>query len=87
MQAIRRLEENPCRPRHFRPPPPCAPVVTDERATALLEICRSRLVATAALFAVVFIAVALRLVDVVLFSAGGAESHAGRIRPAGALPP
>ena len=22
----------PCRPRHFRPPPPCAPVVTDERA-------------------------------------------------------
>jgi len=32
MPSVQRLEENPCRPRHFRPPPPCAPVVDDERA-------------------------------------------------------
>src|SRR5439155_21931418 len=80
MRSVQRLEENPCRPRHFRPPPPCAPVVEDERATALLETCRTRLVAAAALFTFVFIVVALRLVEVVALSGGGAESHVGRIR-------
>src|SRR5437879_5618534 len=81
MLSPQRVEENPCRPRHFRPPPPCAPVVTDANAAALLETCRSRLVATAALFAVVFIVVALRLGAVVLISGGGtAESHAGRMQ-------
>jgi cell division protein FtsI (penicillin-binding protein 3) len=82
MRSVQRIEENPCRPRHFRPPPPCAPVVADERATALLETCRSRLVATAALFAVVFLVVTLRLAEIVLVSGGSAESHAGRsVRP------
>jgi cell division protein FtsI (penicillin-binding protein 3) len=80
MRSLQRLDENPCRPRHFRPPPPCAPVVTDERATALLDTCRTRLVAAAALFAFVFVVVALRLVEIVLLSGGVAESHAGRIR-------
>ncbi|MBV9827266.1 MAG: penicillin-binding protein 2 [Alphaproteobacteria bacterium] len=68
MLSAQRIDENPCRPRHFRPPPPCAPVVPDERAAAFLDSCRSRLVMTAALFAVVFIVVTLRLVDVVLLS-------------------
>ncbi len=81
MLSHQRLDENPCRPRHFRPPPPCAPVVADERQAALLETCRTRLVATAALFAFVFVVVALRLVDVVLLSGINAESHAGRISP------
>jgi len=80
MRSLQRLDENPCRPRHFRPPPPCTPVVEDERAAALLETCRSRLVATAALFTFVFIVVALRLVEVVMLSGGAAESHVGRIR-------
>src|SRR5439155_10497188 len=74
MRSVQRLDENPCRPRHFRPPPPCAPVVEDERATALLETCRTRLVAAAASFTFVFIAVALRLVQVVALSGGGAVS-------------
>src|SRR6266851_1155962 len=88
MLSPQRIEENPCRPRHFRPPPPCAPIVTDERAAALLETCRTRLVATAALFAVVFMVVALRLGEVVLLSGGAAESHVGRIQrpPAPPLP-
>jgi cell division protein FtsI (penicillin-binding protein 3) len=81
MNSTQRLDENPCRPRHFKPPPPCAPVVTDERAAELLETCRTRLLATAALFALVFIVVALRLAEIVVLSGGGAESHAGRIRP------
>ena len=81
MRASQRIEENPCRPRHFRPPPPCAPVVGDERASALLETCRSRLVATAALFAVVFLVVTLRLAEIVLVSGGSAASPVSRLRP------
>jgi cell division protein FtsI (penicillin-binding protein 3) len=80
MRSVQRLDENPCRPRHFRPPPPCSPVISDERATALLETCRTRLLATAALFAFVFMVVALRLVEIVLLSGGSAESYVGHIR-------
>ena len=81
MNATQPIDENPCRPRHFKPPPPCAPVVTDERAAQLLETCRSRLVAAATLFALVFVVVALRLAEIVVLSAGAAESHVGRSRP------
>jgi len=87
MQSAQRLDGNPCRPRHFKPPPPCAPVVPDERANQVLETCRTRLVATAALFAVVFLVVVLRLADVVLLSGGNAESHIGRLPPAAPPPP
>jgi len=80
MQATERLDENPCRPRHFKPPP-CAPVATDERAAALLETCRSRLVMTAALFALVFVVVALRLTEIVAFAGTGVEPHTARSRP------
>jgi len=62
MLAAQRLDENPCRPRHFRPPPPCEPVVADARQAALLETCRNRLVATAGLFTLVFLLICLRLV-------------------------
>ncbi|HEV2333941.1 MAG TPA: penicillin-binding protein 2, partial [Stellaceae bacterium] len=86
MRALQRIDENPCRPRHFRPPPPCAPVVADERASALLETCRTRMIATAALFALVFAVVALRLVEIVVLAGGAAESHVGRIHAA-AMPP
>jgi cell division protein FtsI (penicillin-binding protein 3) len=86
MPSAQRLDENPCRPRHFRPPPPCAPVIADERATALLETCRTRLVVTAALFAFVFMVVALRLVDVVVLSGGAAEPHVGRTRAVAPAP-
>jgi cell division protein FtsI (penicillin-binding protein 3) len=82
MQAAQRLDDNPCRPRHFKPPPPCAPVVVDERSNQAIETCRTRLVATAALFAVVFLVVVLRLAEIVLVNGGGAESHIGRLPPA-----
>lgn len=87
MLSAQRIEENPCRPRHFRPPPLCAPVVPDERAAAVLETCRSRLVATAALFALVFLVVVMRLGEVVLLSGGAAESHIARIQRTPAPPP
>jgi cell division protein FtsI (penicillin-binding protein 3) len=81
MQSAQRLDDNPCRPRHFKPPPPCTPAATDPRASELMETCRTRLVTAASLFAVVFVVVAFRLVEIVAFAGGTAESHAGRIRP------
>src|SRR5213075_2325262 len=78
MTTVQRLDDNPCRPRHFKPPPPCAPVVADERANRVLETCRTRLVATAALFAVVFAVVVLRLAEVTLLSAGSAAAAGTR---------
>ena len=84
MAAPQTPDDNPCRPRHFNPPPPCAPVVTDERASQAIDTCRTRLLTAAALFAVVFVVVALRLFEIVLL-ADGAEIHAGRMsRP---MPP
>lgn len=74
-------DDNPCRPRHFKPPPPCAPVVADAKANEAIETCRTRLLAAAALFAVVFMVVAFRLVEIVAFTGAAAESHAGRVRP------
>ena len=81
-------DDNPCRPRHFKPPAPCAPVVTDAKASELIETCRSRLVAAAALFAVVFVVVALRLVEIVafalqLFDSGGIATIAACLLAAG----
>jgi cell division protein FtsI (penicillin-binding protein 3) len=80
MLAAQRLDDNPCRPRHFKPPP-CAPIAPDGPATELVDACRTRLAITGFLFAVVFAVVAARLVDVVLLEGGLGESHAGRFRP------
>lgn len=86
MASPQPIDENPCRPRHFRPPPTCAPVVADARAAAVLETCRSRLVACAAMFALVFVVVALRLVDVSVLSGAAPDAHAARAH-ASAPPP
>ena len=81
MPAAQRIDENPCRPRHFRPPPPCEPIVSDERQAALLETCRSRLVVTAAVFSLVFLLVALRLVGIVALAGPNTEAQVAKIRP------
>jgi cell division protein FtsI (penicillin-binding protein 3) len=65
MKAPRSYDDNPCRPRHFRPAP-CAPVALDEPAQQTLEIGRNRLLVAAALFALAFLVIGLRLVDVTL---------------------
>ncbi|HEX2150947.1 MAG TPA: penicillin-binding protein 2 [Stellaceae bacterium] len=83
MQPVPRIEENPCRPRHFRPLSAGAPVVIDERHAVAVETCRARLVMVASVFAVVFLVVALRLLTMPLFLEGSAEAHAGRVLPAG----
>ncbi|HEX5452450.1 MAG TPA: penicillin-binding protein 2 [Stellaceae bacterium] len=82
MLSAQRIDPNPCRPRHFRPPPLCAPVVADERAATALEICRNRMLAAAAVFVVVFLVIALRLVDVVLLPGAAAELRLPGLHPA-----
>jgi len=71
MKATRHAyDDNPCKPRHFKPPP-CAPVALDEQAQQTLEVGRTRLLVTAGLFLVAFAVIALRLVDVTLVKPTG----------------
>jgi cell division protein FtsI (penicillin-binding protein 3) len=64
MLSAQRLDDNPCRPRHFKPPP-CAPVVATGAAVEFLDTARTRLLMAGVLFALIFLVVAVRLVDVV----------------------
>jgi cell division protein FtsI (penicillin-binding protein 3) len=77
--ATQRFGDNPCRPRHFKPPP-CAAIVPDGPAKQALEAGRTRLLVTGGLFALVFAVVALRLVEIVAVGGGAAESQIGRFR-------
>ena len=79
MIARQSLDDNPCRPRHFKPPP-CLAIVPDGPAKQTLEACRTRLLVTGALFALVFAVVALRIVEIVAVGGGTAESQIGRFR-------
>jgi cell division protein FtsI (penicillin-binding protein 3) len=67
-------DDNPCRPRHFKPAP-CAPAPLDGPAQQSLETSHTRLLVTAALFCLAFLVIALRLVEVSGFKA---ELHAAR---------
>jgi cell division protein FtsI (penicillin-binding protein 3) len=77
--ATQRFDDNPCRPRHFKPPP-CVAIVPDGPAKQALEACRTRLLVTGGLFALVFAVVALRIVEIVAVGGGTAESQIGRFR-------
>jgi len=80
MLSAQRLDDNPCRPRHFKPPP-CAPVVTDPEAARLLDSARTRLLLAAAFFALIFLVVVGRLVDVVAVESGNDNGpHIARVR-------
>jgi cell division protein FtsI (penicillin-binding protein 3) len=84
MLSAQRLDDNPCRPRHFKPPP-CAPVIADGVAAEFLDTTRTRLLLVAALFALIFITVAGRLVDVVAMS--GAANDTRVVRSHLVVPP
>jgi cell division protein FtsI (penicillin-binding protein 3) len=79
MIATQYLDDNPCRPRHFKPPP-CVAIVPDGPAMEALEACRSRLLVTAVLFALVFAVVGLRVAEIALLEGGAAQSQIGRFR-------
>jgi cell division protein FtsI (penicillin-binding protein 3) len=86
MLAAQRLDENPCRPRHFKPPP-CAPVVVDAASNSRIERCRTRLVVAASMFVIIFGVLALRLVDIALVPGAAAEPRIARAQPAVPVPP
>jgi len=79
MIPTQRFDDNPCRPRHFKPPP-CTAITPDGPAKQALEACRTRLRVTAGLFALVFAAVALRIVEIGAVGGGTAESQIARFR-------
>ena len=83
MVALSRFDDNPCQPRHFKPPP-CAPIIGDREAQEALETGRTRLLVTGALFVLLFLVIAARLVDVMVFSGGLEGTAKGRH---GAPPP
>jgi len=86
MLSVQRLDDNPCRPRHFKPPP-CAPVVADPKAAALLETTRTRLLLTGAVFCAVFLIVIARLGYVVEIDAGAGDPRLAKARLVAPPPP
>ncbi|HEU0218017.1 MAG TPA: penicillin-binding protein 2 [Stellaceae bacterium] len=86
MLSVQRLDDNPCRPRHFKPPP-CAPVVADPKAAALLETTRTRLLLTGAVFCAVFLIVIARLGYVVEIDAGAGDPRLAKTRLVAPPPP
>jgi cell division protein FtsI (penicillin-binding protein 3) len=79
MLAAPRLDDNPCRPRHFKPPP-CAPVIADPKTAAFIETARTRLLLAGSLFALVFVVVVGRLVDVVEVAGAPLDPHIAHAR-------
>src|SRR6516165_10845097 len=77
--ATEKFDDNPCRPRHFKPPP-CVAVIPDGPAKQAIEACHTRLLVTGGLFALVFAVVALRVVEIVAVGGGTAESQIARFR-------
>jgi cell division protein FtsI (penicillin-binding protein 3) len=73
-------QDNPCRPRHFKPAP-CAPRPAEGPVKHLLDMSRTRLLLTGVLFIVAFAAIGLRLVDVTVLKDAGAKIAHAHVRP------
>ncbi len=80
MSAVRQFDDNPCRPRHFKPPP-CTPVVPDGPAKRALDGVRGRLFVASTAFLVLFAVVAARLVQVTLLPGNIAVPKIARFHP------
>lgn len=72
MKASPQRDDNPCRPRHFKPPN-CAPASLDGPGKVALDTSHTRVIITGALLALAFIVIGLRLVEVDIFSGGDAK--------------
>jgi cell division protein FtsI (penicillin-binding protein 3) len=86
MSAAFQFDDNPCRPRHFKPPP-CAPVVPDGPAKRALEGCRPRLLIVSVIFMLAFGVIAARLAQVSLLPRGVTVPRIARFNPAPPPPP
>jgi cell division protein FtsI (penicillin-binding protein 3) len=86
MVALPRFDDNPCQPRHFKPPP-CAPLIPDGPAQRALDVGRTRLVLVAALFVLLFAVVAGRAIQVTVFGTAVATARITQFRiPTSPLP-
>lgn len=83
MSAAFQFDDNPCRPRHFKPPP-CVPVVPDGPARRALDGCRPRLFAVGVAFVIAFVVIAGRLAQVTLLPGAITVPRIARFDP---LPP
>ncbi|MGH7045141.1 MAG: peptidoglycan D,D-transpeptidase FtsI family protein [Stellaceae bacterium] len=81
MSALRQFDDNPCRPRHFKPPP-CTPVVPDGPAKRALDGSRRRLRVAGVAFLVLFGVIAARLVQVTLIPGNISVPKIARFHPA-----
>jgi cell division protein FtsI (penicillin-binding protein 3) len=86
MSAAFQFDDNPCRPRHFKPPP-CTPVVPDGPARRALDGCRPRLLVAGILFMVAFAVIGVRLAQVTLLPHGITVPRIARFDPAPPPPP
>jgi cell division protein FtsI (penicillin-binding protein 3) len=79
MTETSKADDNPCRPRHFKPLL-CAPAPMSGPGRTALEICHTRLLVTGALFIVAFLTIGAQLIDVMELRSpdkATARNHAG----------
>jgi cell division protein FtsI (penicillin-binding protein 3) len=77
-------DENPCRPRHFKPPP-CTPAPLDGPAKVALDTSHTRILITASLLSLAFLVISAQLVWVTTVRGGNAHV-ANHLGPAAAPP-
>jgi cell division protein FtsI (penicillin-binding protein 3) len=76
MKSAHHLDENPCRPRHYKPAP-CGALPQEGPEKEVLETSRTRLLLTGVLFALAFAVIGFRLVDLTVLKGGETRiSHA-----------
>ena len=85
MSAAYQFDDNPCRPRHFKPPP-CTPVIPDGPAKRALEGTRPRLFIASLAFMIAFAVIAGRLAQVTLLPSGVTVPRIARFDPTAATP-
>jgi cell division protein FtsI (penicillin-binding protein 3) len=71
-------DDNPCRPRHFKPAP-CAPAALEGPAQQSLETSHTRLIIAGALFCLAFLVIGARLIEVAGFKAGETRLARGHV--------
>jgi cell division protein FtsI (penicillin-binding protein 3) len=73
-------DDNPCRPRHFKPPP-CGPMPAEGPVRRSLEMSRTRLLLMGVLFTFAFLVIAGRLVQLMAFKDEDAKLAQAHLRP------
>ncbi len=76
MKAAPARDDNPCRPRHFKPAA-CGPAPVEGPAKQTLETSHTRLIITGMLFCLAFLVIGARLIEVTEFKAGDARQARG----------